>query len=170
MIDWKDIVATHQTELWGTAYRILGNREDALECCQDALLDAFRYSQTNSVQRWGALLTSMTARKAIDRLRQRVRRGNADVVIEHVEEPATPYHSPEELAEAAELSKYLRETVAQLPDKQARVFWLCCIEGLSHQEVSKLLNISTNESHVLLHRARARIGLDLAQLYGSTKS
>ena len=56
MTNWSEIVADHKTVLWGTAYRILGNCDDSLDCCQDALLDAYRYSQKNSVENWRSLL------------------------------------------------------------------------------------------------------------------
>ena len=169
MTDWNEIVSIHQKELWGTAYRILGNYDDALECCQDALFDAYRFSQKNSIDNWGALLTSFTARKAIDRLRQCVRRRNIELAIEQVEEPATLSDSPQAKAETSELVDQLREAISRIPAKQSRVFWLCCIEGLSHEDVSAHLQISTNESRVLLHRARTRLSNSMAQLNSSAR-
>ena len=40
MIDWPQIVAAHEAVLWRAAYRVLAHRDDALDCCQEALLDA----------------------------------------------------------------------------------------------------------------------------------
>ncbi len=170
MTDWNEIISAHQIEQWGTAFRILGNRDDSLECCQDALLDAYRFSLKNSIDNWGAILVSFTARRAIDRLRQRVRRRNTEVALEHIEEPAILSDSPIAKAEALELVDQLREAISQIPAKQSQVFWLCSVEGLSHEDVSAHLQISTNESRVLLHRARTRVAHCMSQLNGSARS
>ena len=170
MNDWNEIVSAHRIAVWGTAYRILGNRDDSLECCQDALLDAYRYSQKNSIDNWGAILVSFTTRRAIDRLRQRVRRRNSEVAIKDVEEPASLSTSPTENAEATELVEQLRDAIREMPVKQSRVFWLCCVEGLSHTEVSSTLQISMNESRVLLHRARAYLADYMSQLNFNMRS
>ena len=163
MTDWNEIVTAHKNVLWRTAYRILGDRDDSLECCQDALLDVYRFSQKNTVDNWGAILTSFTARRAIDRLRRRIRRRRDEVSIAHIEEPAADSDSPLAQAEASELVEKLRDAMNQIPIKQARVFWLCCIEGLSHEDVSTHLQITPNESRVLLHRARTRLADFLSQ-------
>ncbi|MDA8563117.1 sigma-70 family RNA polymerase sigma factor [Mariniblastus sp.] len=170
MTDWNEIVSAHQSKLWRTAYRILANRDDSLECCQEALLDAYRYSQENSIDNWDGLLVSLTARRAIDRLRQRVRRRDKEVGIEHVEEPTTLSTSPIANAEASELVEQLREAIREIPVKQSRVFWLCCVEGLSHEDISRHLQISINESRVLLHRARSRLANSMAQLNTNARS
>jgi DNA-directed RNA polymerase specialized sigma24 family protein len=45
--------------------------------------------------------------------------------------------------------------MAELPEKQAEVFWLSCVEGLTHQEIAGRMQLPAGESRVLLHRARA---------------
>jgi RNA polymerase sigma factor (sigma-70 family) len=52
----------------------------------------------------------------------------------------------------------VRERLAQLPDKQAEVFWLSCIEGQTHQQISAQMQVAPGEVRVLLHRARAGLG------------
>jgi RNA polymerase sigma-70 factor (ECF subfamily) len=51
----------------------------------------------------------------------------------------------------------VRAGMAELPDKQAEVFWLSCIEGLAHHQISDRMAIPPGEVRVLLHRARARL-------------
>jgi RNA polymerase sigma-70 factor (ECF subfamily) len=57
----------------------------------------------------------------------------------------------------AELLDHLRAELARLPEKQAQVVWLRCVEEWSHGQVAEQLAISTGEVRVLLHRARARL-------------
>ena len=60
-------------------------------------------------------------------------------------------------ASANELMDRVREGMAELPDKQAQVFWLSCVEGLSHQQISDRIEIPPGAVRVLLHRARTQL-------------
>ncbi len=171
MTDWQAIVDEHGANLWRTVFRLLNHHHDALDCCQEVLLDAYRYALKRSVADWGALLTCFGTRRAIDRIRQRTRDGRATVPLDNVPEPSSGYDDPVRQAEASEVMQRLRELLTELPDKQAEAFWLACIEGLSHDEIGRELSISQNESRVLVHRARSRLEemLDTTQTAGRRK-
>jgi RNA polymerase sigma-70 factor (ECF subfamily) len=44
-----------------------------------------------------------------------------------------------------------------LPDRQAEVFCLRCLEDLSYRAIAKQLDLKVSAVSVLLHRARARL-------------
>lgn len=157
MTDWNAIVASHQAQLWRTAYRLLNNYDDALDCCQDALLDACQYAKKHNVDEWGAVLTCLTTRRAVDRLRRRVRARRHVVSLNGIAEPPAKGDCPVERAQASEAMERIRSLLTELSEKQAAVFWLSCVEGMSHEQIGQQLAISVNESRVLLHRARAFI-------------
>jgi RNA polymerase sigma factor (sigma-70 family) len=167
MTDWNAIISRHQPKLWCTAYRLLNHYDDALDCCQDALLDAYQYAQKHNVDEWGAVLTSLTTRRAIDRLRQRVRTRRHVVSLNGVAEPHANGDCPVQSAEASEAMERVRGLLTELSEKQAAVFWLSCIEGMSHEQIGHQLAISVNESRVLLHRARAFIESGLQSRHSS---
>jgi RNA polymerase sigma factor (sigma-70 family) len=156
-IDWRAILAEHGSKVWRTVYRLLNHHEDALDCYQDTLLAALHLAERDEIQDWGALLTSLAARRAIDRLRHRIRQRRRTTSLENVPEPTTEADCPVECAAAADLMDRARNCMSELPEKQAEVFWLCCIEGLSHSQVGLQLIIPESESRVLLHRARSRL-------------
>jgi RNA polymerase sigma factor (sigma-70 family) len=166
MTDWPAIVSTHESLLWRTAYRILNHRDDALDCCQQALLDAYEYGCNRTVDDWRALLTSVVTRRSIDRLRQRRRALRTVVALDQVAEPLAKTACPEQRTTELELMERLRSALTALPCKQAEVFWLSSVEQLSHEDISRQLAITQNESRVLLHRARLR----LASLLDGTPS
>ena len=62
-----------------------------------------------------------------------------------------------------ELMDRVRAGMVELPEKQAEVFWLSCLEGLSHQQIADLMQVTPGEVRVLLHRARARLDDFLSQ-------
>jgi RNA polymerase sigma factor (sigma-70 family) len=157
MVDWQAILAKHRTRMWRVVYRLLGHYDDALDCCQEALLDAHEFALKEEVAEWGSLLVTLGTRRAIDRLRKRISQRKFEVPLENVAEPGVDVGGPIQAAEAAELFEKLRRLVTALPDKQAEVFWLVCVEGLSNAEVGRQLAITPNEARVLVHRARTHL-------------
>jgi RNA polymerase sigma factor (sigma-70 family) len=154
MIDWQQIISEHRPPLWRVVFRLLGHYDDALDCCQEALFDAHRLSLEQPIANWGAVLTTLGTRRAIDRLRERVSLRRRSVPLTDDLQSAEELPSPEIQAETAELMDRLRELVAELPAKQGAAFWLASVEGFSHEDVGQLLNVTVNESRVLVHRAR----------------
>jgi RNA polymerase sigma-70 factor (ECF subfamily) len=67
---------------------------------------------------------------------------------------------PDEAAAAfdrAELARSLRSAVAALPKRLAIVFTLREIDGLETEEICRLISISPNNLHLMLHRARLHL-------------
>ena len=53
--------------------------------------------------------------------------------------------------------EHLREVLADLDARQAQVFCLACLDGLSYQEIAEQLGVTVNHVGVLLNRARATL-------------
>src|SRR5262249_8988766 len=144
-------------QVWRTTYRILRHHADAYDCYQETFLAAWQLAQVRRLTEWGPLLTCLATRKAIDRLRQRGRVATRTESLESVPEPIGEFTDPLQTARFEELIEQLRFSLATLPDKQAEVAWLSCVEELSHQEIASQLEIPSGEVRVLLHRARSRL-------------
>ena len=54
-------------------------------------------------------------------------------------------------------SEALREALTDLDDRQAQVFCLVCLEGLSYQQVAEQVGVTVNHVGVLLNRAKTRL-------------
>jgi RNA polymerase sigma-70 factor (ECF subfamily) len=157
MSDWPSILAEHGPTVWRTVYRLLDHHADALDCYQETFLAAWRSAQRQPVADWNSFLTSLATRRAMDQLRRRYRDRFRVLAGGSAREPSSEAESPLGHASAKELMDRVREGMAELPDKQAQVFWLSCVEGLSHQQVSDRMAIPPGEVRVLLHRARAHL-------------
>jgi RNA polymerase sigma factor (sigma-70 family) len=166
MVNWESILAEHGSAVWRTVYRLLDHDADALDCYQETFLAAWRFARRQSVADWPSFLVTLATRRAMDRLRQRYRARILSLPIDRVPEPSSEADCPLRPARAAELMDRVRRAMAELPDKQAGVFWLSCLEGLSHQQIGDRMQIPPGEVRVLLHRARTRLGaiLDLNRL------
>jgi len=157
MIDWPFILAEHGATVWRTVYRLLDHHADALDCYQETFLAAWRFAEREPVADWPSFLITLATRRAMDRLRQRYRDRARVIAIDSLREPDSEAECPVRHASAKELMDRVREGVAELPDKQAQVFWLSCVEGLSHQHVSDRIEVPPGEVRVLLHRARTQL-------------
>jgi RNA polymerase sigma-70 factor (ECF subfamily) len=156
MIDWDELIRREGPAVWRTAYGLVRNRDDADECYQETFLAALELSTRQPVHNWPALLQRLATRRAIDRVRRKLRSGRR-------EEPANltlaegAEADPSEQAQAAELARALQWAVAELPQRQAEVFWLHDLGDWSHQQIADQLGITPNAVGVILHRARQKL-------------
>jgi RNA polymerase sigma-70 factor, ECF subfamily len=155
--DWKRIVELHGGLVWATAYRLLGNSDDAADCYQDTFLEAVKVSRKEPVGDWSALLRHLATVRAIDLLRARCRRRDRTNALADSHAAVSREADPAQQAEATELAERLRRALPRLSTDQATVFCLSCLENLSYQGISDRLGITVNSVGVLLHRARHRL-------------
>ncbi len=138
----------------GVCYRYVGDWQLAEDLAQDAFLAAMEKSSTYHA--WGSFegwLQKIAVNEALMYLRKRPEMVVAD---ENLLEQA------EEMTEAtAEIPEFTQEdfeeVIRKLDVKQRTVFNLYAVEHCSHKRIAELLNISVNNSKVLLNRARAEL-------------
>ncbi len=71
--------------------------------------------------------------------------------------PQASNQRPHQILVAQELQERLRGCIAQLPERQGRVFVLAKLEGLKHAEIAACLDCSEGTVRVHLHRALQRL-------------
>jgi RNA polymerase sigma-70 factor (ECF subfamily) len=76
-----------------------------------------------------------------------------------------PHPSAPQLLEAEETVARIEAKIAQLPEPQREVILLCCVEGLSQQQVAELLGCPVNT--VKTHLRQARLALAKSLLHGN---
>jgi RNA polymerase sigma-70 factor (ECF subfamily) len=156
MIDWDELMRREGSAVWRTAYRLLRNQADADECFQETFLAALELSNRQPVRNWPALLRRLATSRAIDRVRKRLRRRRWEAFA-HVARAEAVQADPSQLAESSELADALRWALAQLPSRQAEVFWLHELGDWSYQQIADELGISVNAVGVILHRTRLKL-------------
>lgn len=175
MTDWSQLVQQHGPTVWKTALRMVGNEADAGDCFQDAFVSAVEVARRESVRHWPALLKRLAVTRSLECLRRRYR------VNERMTVPlaSTPVEQrgvgPLQALQASELAEALRKHLAELEPRQAEVFCMACIDGLSYRDVARQLDITVNHVGVLLNRARSTLrermhAFDLAKAASPTTS
>ncbi|MFC5996796.1 RNA polymerase sigma factor [Pseudonocardia hispaniensis] len=157
-----DVLARrHQAALYRLAVRVLGNRADAEDALQDALLDAWRriggFRGEADFSTW---MYRIVTNRCLGLLRGRgpaqpvaeVTDGGAEVVPNPTRQP-----SPEGAAEFDAGLAALRAAVAGLPVQQRVCFVLRELEGLGYADIARITGASEPAVRGRIHRARTRV-------------
>ncbi len=141
---------------------MLGSDADARDCYQNAFLDAVQVARRENVQDWPALLRRLASVRALDLLRSRYRRASRSEPLADPSSVVGSQPGPGQLAEANELLERLRAELAELPKRQAEVFCLVALEGMTYRQVGARMDLPATAVGMLLNRARKRLRKRLA--------
>ncbi|MAE61636.1 MAG: hypothetical protein CMJ49_09805 [Planctomycetaceae bacterium] len=160
MTDFANLIHDHGPIVWATACRLLGNDADAADCFQDTFVEAVRVSRRQTIQHWPGLLRRIATVRALDQLRRVRHRDRVDPAQDLDLLPGAQ-SDPVGESQSHELAAALRQAVARLPDRQAEVFCLRCLDELSYKEIADQLDLTENAVGVLLHKARTKLAANL---------
>lgn len=156
-IDWPSMVRLQGPLVWKTAYRLVGNAEDANDCYQETFADAVRHSQQKTITNWPGFLVQIATRRAIDLLRERTSRQRRHDAWAQQATDESGGHDPSKQAVQRELIQQLRELLAELPEQHALIFSLRYFHEWSDNEVAEYMGLKSGNVRVLLHRIKSRL-------------
>jgi RNA polymerase sigma-70 factor, ECF subfamily len=157
------LVDQFQSAAYHVAYHHLGDADEALDACQEAMLSAWRAvgAFEGDVGRFRGWLLSIVINACRDRMRYRARR--PQVALEHEldgeDRPLPipdPGQSPEDYAQNADLAALLTGALAQLTEEQRTVILLDHL-GLSYLEIADTVGVELGTVKSRLSRARAQM-------------
>ena len=166
---WVD---EHGDYLYRYALMRLRDPEGAADAVQETFVAALgalaRREGTSSVRTW---LVGILKHKIVDRFRRAARERDASGLGDPEEsvddffaenghwgvEPGEWQTDPGATVERKEFWEILRGCLAKLPGRTGDAFTMRVIEGMSSEEVNKVLGTSATNLWVMLHRARVRL-------------
>ncbi|MEU0859166.1 RNA polymerase sigma factor SigM [Streptomyces griseofuscus] len=169
-----EIVRRHRDRLWAVALRTLGDREEAADAVQDALVSAYRAAGTfrgqSAVTTW---LHRITVNACLDRARKAATRKTAPVDdTERLEQLLEPHESASAPAERNDLHRQLIEAMGTLAPEQRAALVLVDMQGYPVAEAARILDVPTGTVKSRCARGRARLLPLLSHLrpgHGSTE-
>lgn len=156
---FEELSALHERAVYFLCLRMMGNREDALDCAQEAMLNAYRAFDRFQAEGQGkAWFLRIAHNVCIDALRRRKQVVSLDSLREEGFDPADQHTlSPYAQLENKERMNMLRAAVDDLPDDQRAVMVLRDFQELSYDEIGEMLGIPLGTVKSRLKRARERI-------------
>ncbi|MFJ3974571.1 RNA polymerase sigma factor SigM [Streptomyces sp. NPDC090021] len=154
-----ELVRRHRDRLWAVALRTLGDREEAADAVQDALVSAYRAAHTfrgeSAVTTW---LHRITVNACLDRARKAASRRTAPLDdTERLERLLEPHESAEAPAERRDLHRQLLAALRTLPDEQRAALVLVDMQGYPVAEAADVLDVPTGTVKSRCARGRAKL-------------
>jgi len=153
---FAELVRRHKDRLWAVAMRTLGDREEASDALQDALISAFRNAAS---YRGDAAVTTWLHRVVVNACLDRVRRRKARPSVPLGD---TEVSSPRDDHAAVEARIMVRAALAQLPEQQRMAIVLVDLMELSVSEAAAELGVAEGTIKSRCSRGRT----ELARLLG----
>jgi RNA polymerase sigma-70 factor (ECF subfamily) len=151
---FEEMVARYGPRLYRMAYRVLGDRFEAWDICQEAFARAFmslrKFDERLSFYTW---LYRIAMNLTIDMLRRR--RVRRTVEMSAPEQYASVEPPPDQILEHSEQAQRVQEVLNQIPEKYRIVLVLRDMEGFTPREISKIVGRPSALVRWRLHYARS---------------
>ena len=161
---FAELVRRHRDRLWAVALRTVGDREEAADAVQDALLSAHRaaarFRGDSQVTTW---LHRIVVNACLDRVRKRQSHPTVPLPDGQSHDGRT---APEPVAPSHDHDTALvvRQALAELPADQRAALVLVDVQGYPVSEAAEILGVAEGTIKSRCARGRARMALRLGHL------
>jgi RNA polymerase sigma-70 factor (ECF subfamily) len=155
---FTELVRRHKDRLWAVAMRTLGDREEASDALQDALISAFRNAAS---YRGEAAVTTWLHRVVVNACLDRIRRRRARPSVPLGD---TEVRSPSDDHAALEARLDVRAALAKLPEPQRAAIILVDLEEMSVAEAAATLGVAEGTIKSRCFRGRIELARLLADV------
>ena len=161
------LVEAYQRRAVATAYRLLGNSEDAADVAQEAFLRAYRsLDRLKEPTRFGAWLMRIVSNLSLNA--RRSRRTGATLTLDEQrgtdegtggggDAGGMTVFGPDREAEGRELQVAMDAALDTLPEKQRLALVLFTIEGWAQKDIAELLECSLETVKWNVFQARKKL-------------
>lgn len=159
-----ELVRRHRDRLWAVALRTLGDREEAADALQEALISAYRAADRF---RGDAAVTTWLHRIVVNACLDRARRRQARPALALADLP--PNREPAAVLPDQDTAREVWAALAQLPVEQRVPLVLLEIQGYSVAEIAEILGVAEGTVKSRCARGRARLAVLLGHLRGADR-
>ena len=149
---WFKLIRRYESRVFNLAYRMTGNRQDALDLMQEAFLAAFRnlpnFRHDGPFPAW---LLRITSHRSVDFIRRR--RINPLHGADDVSDLEIGRTHVEQEAEDHQLRRTLIDVMKNLPVEQRQVVELKFFQGLTFEDIAIQIGIPANTAKTRLYSA-----------------
>ncbi|WP_433355411.1 RNA polymerase sigma factor SigM [Micromonospora saelicesensis] len=162
---FAELFHRHRDRLWAVALRTLGDREEAADALQDALLSAHRaaarFRGDSAVTTW---LHRIVVNACLDRIRRRQAHPTVPLPDGNRADDGTGGLEPAAPVTDHDTVLVVREALAALPLEQRSALVLVDVQGYPVAEVARILGVAEGTVKSRCARGRARLAVLLGHL------
>jgi RNA polymerase sigma-70 factor (ECF subfamily) len=162
---YDDLVRRYQERIYSTVYHMTSNHEDASDLAQEAFIKAFQalksFKGGSSFYTW---VYRIAVNKTINFLKQRKNKGqlslnDLDLNAEHDPDLVAliSEKTPRREVNLSELQEKLNEAMQRLSESHRLVVTLHDVQGLSHEEIAKIMDCNVGTVRSRLFYARQQL-------------
>lgn len=150
----------YQDRVYNTCLGFLKNAEDAEDMAQEVFIQVYKSYDTflgkSEMSTW---LYKIVVNKCLEQLRNSKAQKRAGQLsdIQNLELGSELFYHPGILLENKERAATLLQAIELLPENQQTAFTLHKVEGLSYEEIGKVMDKSTSSVESLMHRAKQKL-------------
>ncbi len=168
---FDQLVERYHGKIYGLTYNMTSNREDAEDLTQEIFVKAFqalpRFKGKSSFYTW---LYRIAVNKTINYRKKRNRKRamsldqfDQEIKTDEVYHDLTSKGSPLRNLSLTELQKKLNEALESLSEKHRTVVVLHDMQGIPHEEISKIVGASVGTIRSRLFYARRQLQVELSE-------
>ena len=162
---FEALVLEHQNKVYSLALRMVGNEEDARDLAQDAFIRAFSsLSGFRGDSKFSVWLYRLTSNICIDFLRSRAKKRTVSMTWTDDEgddagelEIPDERFSPEAQLERTSMRESVQRGLESLSPQYRQILVLREINGLTYEEIGKVLGIEEGTVKSRIFRARKKL-------------
>ncbi len=174
---FRQLVERYQKKAFGQALAMLKDRDEAMDVAQEAFVKVYKYlDQFKGDSSFYTWLYRIVANLCVDKMRRSASQVREEVTPDEgmgQDESATSGilstklgSNPQKAVLRQELAKKMEEALAQLPEKHQEILVLRELEGMSYEDLSRVLKIPKGTVMSRLFHARAKMQKLLVEYLG----
>ena len=170
---FKLLVEDYQDRVYYSVLNILHNASEAEDTAQETFIQVFEsissFKEESSLATW---IYRIGIRKALEKIRKQKTRQRLHLIIpwwmpSEDKSVDAAYLNPGISSENKEKATFLFKAIGELPEKQRVAFTLVRVQGMKHEEVSEIMQLSIKAIESLLSRAKENLKNKLNHYYNS---
>ncbi|MDX1577873.1 MAG: RNA polymerase sigma factor [Gemmatimonadota bacterium] len=164
---WRELYEGHVDLVFRLAFRIVGDRDAAMDVTQEAFVKASRairdFRGEASFRSWIASIALNEARSLV-----RSRKRRPTVPLDRAPEAPAGERAPDVQVADGELANHALAFIETLPDQQRAAVLLRATEGLPYREIAEMLDTSEGSARVSYHHGMAKLREHMERLLDPT--
>lgn len=162
---FEELVRRYRNDVYALAYHFVRNREEAWDVSQEVFIKAHRslsrFRGDSSFKTWVLRITANQCKDFLKKRRLDTVSYNDALEAEHA---ASPILGPEHAVEAKELGEAITAALSQLPFKHRTAFVLREFEGMTYEEMARVMGCNLGTVMSRLHHARKKLQHSLQRM------